>query len=50
MTVEDIALTCVAVALGGMWMLAGAWWPLGLVLAIVGWGGAIAGLIVRGDR
>lgn len=35
MTVEDIALICVAVALWGVWMLAGAWWPLGLVLALV---------------
>ena len=50
MSVEDIALVCVAVALMGVWMLGGAWWPLGLVLAIVGWVGAIAGLVVRWDR
>ena len=49
-SVEDIALTCAAVALGGVWMLGGEWWPLGMVLAVVGWCGAIAGLIVRRDR
>ena len=49
-SVEDIALICVAIALGGVWMLGGVWWPLGLVLAIVGWCGAIAGLIVRRDK
>ena len=50
MNVEDIALVCVAVALMGVWMLGGVWWPLGMVLAIVGWGGAVAGLIVRRER
>ena len=50
MSVEEIALVCVAVALMGVWMLGGAWWPLGLVLAIVGWCGTIAGLVVRWDR
>ena len=50
MSADDVALACVAVALGGVWMLGGAWWPLGLVLSLVGWGGAIAGLIVRRDR
>lgn len=50
MSVEDIALACVAVALGGVWMLGGAWWPLGLALAIIGCGGALAGLIARWDR
>ena len=50
MTPEDVALTGVMVALWGVWMLVGVWWPLGMVLAVVGWGGAIAGLIVRWDR
>lgn len=46
MSVEDVALVCVAVALGGVWMLGGAWWPLGMMLALVGWGGAVAGLVI----
>ena len=50
MTAEDIALACVAVALMGVWMLGGVWWPLGMVLALVGWCGAVAGLVVRRDR
>lgn len=50
MSVEDIALACVALALGGVWMLAGAWWPLGLAMATTGWCGAIAGLIAGWDR
>lgn len=46
MSVEDVALVCVAVALGGVWMLGGVWWPLGMMLALVGWGGAVAGLVI----
>ena len=34
MSVEDVALVCVAVALGGVW------WQL------VEWGGAVAGLVI----
>ena len=49
MSAEDIALACVAVALMGVWMLGGVWWPLGLVLAVAGVSGAVAGL-VRGRR
>lgn len=47
---NNIALTCAAVALGGVWMLGGEWWPLGMVLAVVGWGGAIAGLVAGWDK
>lgn len=46
MSVEEIALVCVAVALMGVWMVGGVWWPLGMVLAVVGWGGAIASLVI----
>ena len=47
MSVEDIALACVAVALGGVWMLGGVWWPLGLVLAVAGVSGAVVGLVME---
>ena len=50
MTPDEVALTGVVVALWGVWMLGGVWWPLGMVLALVGWGGAVAGLIAGWDR
>ena len=46
MSVEEIALACVAVALAGVWMVGGAWWPLGLMLAVAGSIGALAGLVI----
>lgn len=46
MSVEDVALVCVSVALVGVWMLGGVWWPLGMMLALVGWGGAVAVLVI----
>lgn len=49
MSVEEVALVCVAVALGGVWMVGGVWWPLGLLLAVAGVSGAVVGL-VRGRR
>lgn len=45
MSVEEVALACVALALGGVWMLGGVWWPLGIVLAVAGSIGAVVGLI-----
>ena len=51
MTVEEITLACVAVALAGVWMVGGAWWPLGIVLAVAGVSGAVVGLVAgRGQR
>ena len=50
MSVEDIALACVAVALMGVWMLGGVWWPVGMVLAVAGVSGAVAGLIAGRRR
>ena len=51
MSVEEITLACVAVALMGVWMVGGAWWPLGMVLAVAGVGGALVGLVRgRGQR
>ena len=43
---DDRALASVVVALGGVWMVGGAWWPLGMVLAVAGVGGAVAGLTI----
>ena len=50
MSVEEVALVCVAVALWGVWMMGGVWWPLGLVLAVAGVSGAVAGLIAGRRR
>ena len=50
MSAEDIAVTCVAVALGGVWMAGGVWWPLGLVLLGAGVSGAVVGLIAGRRR
>lgn len=47
MSVEEIALVCVAVALMGVWMVGGAWWPLGLLLAVAGVSGAVVGLVME---
>ena len=47
MSVEDIALACVAVALMGVWMLGGVWWPLGILLAVAGVSGAVVGLVME---
>ena len=44
---DDMALACVVVALGGVWMVGGVWWPLGLVLAVAGVGGAVVGLVIN---
>ena len=50
MSVEEIALVCVAVALMGVWMVGGAWWPLGLLLAVAGVSGAVVGLVMDRRR
>ena len=51
MTMEEITLACVAVALAGVWMVGGVWWPLGLMLAVAGSIGAVVGLVRgRGQR
>ena len=49
MNADDKPLACVVVALAGEWMVGGAWWPLGLVLAVAGSIGAVVGL-VKGRR
>ena len=51
MNADDKLLACVVVALAGVWMVGGAWWPLGLVLAVAGSIGAAVGLVRgRGGR
>ena len=50
MTPDDVALTGVMVALWGVWMLGGVWWPLGLVLLGAGVSGAVVGLIAGRRR
>lgn len=50
MTADDIGLVCVVVALAGVLLMCGAWAPLGIALAVVGWAGCIAGVVVRWDR
>ena len=47
---EDVALTGVMVALWGVWMVGGVWWPLGLVLLGAGVSGAVVGLIAGRRR
>ena len=45
-----LAYALCTVALWGVWMVGGVWWPLGLVLAVAGVSGAVVGLVMERRR
>lgn len=50
MTTDTVSITSLVVGLAGVLLMCGAWAPLGVALAVVGWAGCIAGVVVRWDR